>query len=106
VCAFIRIKAAELQAHLQKAQKSQQMHASLAEQIRINRSLKEKEDSEPNDNPFARSESLMALYQREKAKQLYYEQLAIVRQKRDYANKFADVDKSHSLTRLDIARKE
>ena len=94
------------QAQLQKAQKSQQMHASLAEQIRINRTLKDKEDSDPTDNPFARSESLMALYQREKAKQIYYEQLAIVRQKRDYANRVSDVDKKHSLTRLDIARKE
>jgi hypothetical protein len=82
------------------------MHASLAEQIRLNRSLKEKEISGHSENPFARSESLLALYQREKAKQLYYEQLAIVRQKRDYVIRIADIDKKHSLNRLDIARKE
>lgn len=82
------------------------MHASLAEQIKVNKTLKEKEDADPTDNPFARSESLMALYQREKAKQLYYEQLAIVRQKRDYAHKLGDVEQKHSLTRVDVARRE
>lgn len=101
-----RIKAAELQAHLNKTQRYQQMRASLAEQIKISNGLKEKEEPDPIENPFARSESLMALYQREKAKQLYYEQLAIVRQKQDYAQKVSDIERRHSLHRLDISRKE
>ncbi|KAJ3355390.1 hypothetical protein HDU91_005674, partial [Kappamyces sp. JEL0680] len=101
-----RIKAAELQAHLNKTQRYQQMRASLAEQIKISNGLKEKEEPDPTENPFARSESLMALYQREKAKQLYYEQLAIVRQKQDYAQKVSDIERRHSLHRLDISRKE
>lgn len=48
----------------------------------------------------------MALYQREKAKQLYYEQLAIVRQRQDYAQKVADIEKKHALSRLELSRKE
>jgi hypothetical protein len=48
----------------------------------------------------------MALYQRAKAKQLYYEQLAIVRQKEEYAKKVAEIEKRHSLTRLELSRKE
>ncbi|KAJ2997467.1 Coiled-coil domain-containing protein 81 [Globomyces sp. JEL0801] len=100
------IKAAELQAHWDKMQRCQKQRSSLSEQIRINQEMKEKKDTGVSDNPFARSESLMALYQREKAKQLYYEQLAIVRQRRDYAQKVADIEKKHALTRLEFSRKE
>lgn len=82
------------------------MRASLAEQIRIQQNMKEKPENSSIENPFARSESLMALYQREKAKQLYYEQLAIVRQKEEYAKKVAEIEKRHSLTRLELSRKE
>ncbi len=95
-----------MQSQLNKTQRYQQMRASLAEQIRLNNNLKGSEEPDPIENPFARSESLMALYQREKAKQLYYEQLAIVRQKQDYAKKVADFDQKHSLSRLDLSRKE
>ena len=82
------------------------MRNALAQQIRIQHGLKEKPDPGSVENPFARSESLMALYQREKAKQLYYEQLAIVRQRRDYAHKVADLEKRHSLAKLELSRKE
>jgi histidinol-phosphate/aromatic aminotransferase/cobyric acid decarboxylase-like protein len=82
------------------------MRTSLAEQIRVQNEMKEPIDKSLNENPFARSESLMALYQREKAKQLYYEQLAIVRQRQDYAKKVAEIEKKHSLTRLEYSRRE
>lgn len=82
------------------------MRASLAEQIEVNNSLREVVEPDPTENPFARSESLMALYQREKAKQLYVEQLAIVKQKQDHAHKVADIEKKQSLARVDISRKE
>jgi hypothetical protein len=95
-----------LQAHINKTQRYQQMRNTLAEQIRINNGMKEPEDDSPSENPFARSESLMALYQREKAKQLYYEQLSIVQQKEQYAKKIAEIEKRHSLSRIDVSRKE
>lgn len=72
----------------------------------MHQDLKEKKEPSSTENPFARSESLMALYQREKAKQLYYEQLAIVRQRQDYAQKVADIEKKHALSRLELSRKE
>ena len=58
------------------------------------------------ENTFARSESLMFLYQKEKAKQLYQEQLAIIKQKREYETRVADIEKQHSLDRLALSRKE
>lgn len=82
------------------------MRTSLAEQIRINNDLRAIDVPETPDNPYVRSESLMALYQREKAKQLYYEQLAIVRQKQDYAQRVAEIEKKNSLARLSLSRKE
>ncbi|KAJ3275036.1 Coiled-coil domain-containing protein 81 [Terramyces sp. JEL0728] len=100
------IKAAELQAHCDKLQRCQKQRTSLAEQIRVHQDLREKKEPTTNENPFARSESLMALYQREKAKQMYYEQLAIVRQRQDYAQKVADIEKKHALNRLELSRKE
>ncbi len=48
----------------------------------------------------------MALYQREKAKQLYQEQLAIVRQRQEYTKRVAEIEKRHSLERLALSRKE
>lgn len=48
----------------------------------------------------------MALYQREKAKQLYQEQMAIVRQRKAYATKVAEIEKRHSIQRLTLSRKE
>ncbi len=82
------------------------MRSSLAEQIRLQNEMKETPDNSIHENPFARSESLMELYQREKAKQLYYEQLAIVRQRQEYAKKVADIERKHSLTRLEHSRRE
>jgi hypothetical protein len=105
-CTDLRIKAAELQSHLEKTQRNQKQRNTLSEQIRIRQDMKEKNEPGPAANPFARSESLMALYQREKAKQLYYEQLAIVRQRQEYSQKINDVEKKHALSRIDMSRKE
>jgi hypothetical protein len=58
------------------------------------------------ENLFARSESLMVLYQKEKAKQLYQEQLAIIKQKREYEARLAEMERQHSLERLALSRKE
>ncbi|KAI8904301.1 hypothetical protein EDD86DRAFT_213075 [Gorgonomyces haynaldii] len=99
-------KAAELGAHMDKLQKCAQQREALAEQIRIRQENKEPIEPPSKENPYARSESLMALYQREKAKQLYQEQLAIVRQRQSYASKVADIEKRHSLERLALSRKE
>lgn len=94
-----------MQSQLQKQQKCIKLRASLAEQIKLQHECKETKNI-TNDNPFAQSESLMALYQREKAKQLYYEQLAIVKQKEDYAKKVEELEKKHSQTRLEQTRQE
>jgi hypothetical protein len=58
------------------------------------------------ENPYARSESLMAIYQREKAKQLYQEQITIVSQRKAYAARVAEIEKRNSLGRLALSRKE
>ncbi|KAI8923519.1 hypothetical protein BC831DRAFT_470742 [Entophlyctis helioformis] len=100
------IKAAELQAHLEKIQRYKQQQEALSEQIRIHQSMKDNSNEPSFENPFARSESLMALYQKEKAKQLYQEQLAIVRQRREYAHRVTEIEKRHSLERLAMSRKE
>ena len=103
---WLRIKAAELRAHLEKLQKCKQQRDALSEQIKIHHQQKDDEKSTPQENPYARSESLMALYQREKAKQLYQEQLAIVKQRENYLKKIGEIEKRHSLERLTVARKE
>jgi F420-dependent methylenetetrahydromethanopterin dehydrogenase len=95
-----------LQSHYEKHQKAQSMRNSLAEQIRIHHCTKEKDEKPKMENPFARSESLMAMYQREKAKQLYHEQLAIVKQREDYAKKVAEIEIKHSLSRLEHSKRE
>ncbi|KAJ8330113.1 Coiled-coil domain-containing protein 81 [Batrachochytrium dendrobatidis] len=100
------IKAAELQNHLEKSKRCMAQQKALSEQIRLRQSDKDPLENVVFDNPFARSESLMVLYQKEKAKQLYQEQMAIVRQRREYAHKVTEIEKRHSLDRLAISRKE
>eukprot|EP00842_Homolaphlyctis_polyrhiza_P004398 jgi/Hompol1/495/HPOL_003921-RA len=100
------IKAAELQSHMDKIQRYKQQQNALSEQIRTHQNIKDSSNEQNFDNPFARSESLMALYQKEKAKQLYQEQLAIVHQRQEYANRVAEIEKRHSLDRLALSRKE
>lgn len=81
------------------------MRSSLAEQIRLQNEAKDTTEI-VNDSPFPQSESLMSLYQREKAKQLYYEQLAIVRQREEYAKKVIEMEKKHTLDRLELSKNE
>ena len=48
----------------------------------------------------------MLLYQKEKAKQLYQEQMAIIRQKREYEARVREMERKHSLERLALSRRE
>ncbi|KAH6565165.1 hypothetical protein BASA60_010042 [Batrachochytrium salamandrivorans] len=100
------LKAAALQAHWNKTQRYKAQKNALYEQIQLNQQSMGAPKEAPLDNPFSRSESLMALYQKEKVKQLYQEQLAIVRQRRDYARRISEIEKHHSLSRLTLSRKE
>ncbi|KAI9349434.1 hypothetical protein DFJ73DRAFT_760568 [Zopfochytrium polystomum] len=101
-------KIVEIQSHLQKLQKRQQQQEALTEQIKM-QTIRQKEGAvgEPmKENLFARSESLMFLYQKEKAKQLYQEQLAIIKQRQEYEARMAALERQHSLERLALSRKD
>ncbi|KAJ3096795.1 hypothetical protein HK100_005488 [Physocladia obscura] len=101
-------KTAQVQNHFDKLRRRQQQQEALGEQM-ITQELARKREAilEPmTENSFARSETLMFLYQKEKAKQLYQEQLAILKQRRDYEKHVADMEKHHSLERLTSSRKE
>lgn len=57
------------------------------------------------ENPFARSEKLLEMYQKQKAKQLYQEQLAIVEQKKEYERKILALEKGLAQERLAFTKK-
>ncbi|KAJ1565256.1 hypothetical protein HK405_012802 [Cladochytrium tenue] len=101
-------KLLEIQTHLQKLQRRQQQQEALTEQVKVHgERARQAAVVEPmRENLFARSESLMFLYQKEKARQLYQEQLAIIRQRRDYEARLANLERQHSLERLALSRKE
>ncbi|KAJ3052742.1 hypothetical protein HK097_005773 [Rhizophlyctis rosea] len=103
------VKESTLQVHMQKLHKQHLQQTALAEQIQT---LRPPPAPSPPplpssaENPFARSESLMFLYQKEKAKQLYQEQMAIIRQKREYEARVREMERKHSLERLALSRRE
>ncbi|KAJ3414067.1 Coiled-coil domain-containing protein 81 [Chytridiales sp. JEL 0842] len=101
-------KAAEMFTHLEKLRKRTEQQQALTSQMQAQLARKDTMTvTEPmTENPFARSESLMVLYQKEKAKQLYQEQLAIIKQKREYESRLAEMERQHSLERLALSRKE
>ncbi|KAI8843783.1 hypothetical protein BJ741DRAFT_589232 [Chytriomyces cf. hyalinus JEL632] len=101
-------KTAEVQNHFDKLRRRHQQQEALTEQMVTQENARRQEAIlEPmTENCFARSESLMFLYQKEKAKQLYQEQLAILKQRREYETKVAELEKQHSLDRLSVSRKE
>ncbi|KAJ3074914.1 hypothetical protein HDU98_009883 [Podochytrium sp. JEL0797] len=101
-------KTAEVQNHFDKMRRRQQQQTALTEQMATQELARQRElILEPmTENSYARSETLMFLYQKEKAKQLYQEQLAILKQRRDYEVQVADMEKNHSLERLSLSRKE
>lgn len=98
----------EITVEIQKRKKWEGQRAALAEQIQAKHEAAENEKREDPtyNNPHARSESLMVLYKKEKAKQLYQEQLMLMRQKKEYQSKISEIDTRHSLDRLVLARKE
>ena len=104
------LKKAEVEAHEGKLRKFKIQRDALSEQIKIKTHIvqeqKERDDKAENQNPHARSESLMVLYKKEKAKQLYLEQLQLMKQKREFEGRIAEIDKQHSLDRLIASRKE
>jgi hypothetical protein len=96
-----------MQAHVQKLKKWKEQREALSEQIRLKTQLDDDSSKEKlMENPHARSESLMVLYKREKAKQLYEEQIQILKKKREFESKVAEIDRQHSIERLVAARKE
>ena len=67
--------------------------------------MEQEKPESPCENPHARSESLMVLYKKEKAKQLYLEQIEIMKQKKEYEARIAELDRKHSLERVVTTRK-
>ncbi|KNC97512.1 uncharacterized protein SPPG_06987 [Spizellomyces punctatus DAOM BR117] len=100
------LSTAEIESHIEKLKRRQQQQDILAEQIRSRQQLQQHSPEPALPNPFARSENLMYLYQKEKAKQLYQEQLAIIKQRREYEARVADMERQHSLDRLTMSRHE
>ena len=115
---YYRVKAALIEAYRQKERKKNQLSDSLQEQIQYKRDHGQKHDelnfshSHSNgsntviENPHARSESLTFLYQREKARQLYKEQLLIVEEKREHERRLEAVSRENAQKRLDLAKAE
>ncbi|KAJ3308849.1 Coiled-coil domain-containing protein 81 [Blyttiomyces sp. JEL0837] len=100
-------KMMEIFNHLEKLKRRQEQQEALSEQIKKQSQRNKDGPGEPmKENHFARSESLMLLYQKEKAKQLYQEQLAIMKQKQEYEARVAALERQHSLERLALSRKE
>ncbi|KAJ3127609.1 hypothetical protein HK098_006048 [Nowakowskiella sp. JEL0407] len=100
----------KIQAHLEKLSKQAQLRESLlnppsAVHPQSHTVLAETSPAQTL-NSFARSESLMFLYKREKAKQLYREQLAIVEQKKLWEKKCLEIERMGELERLANSRKE
>ena len=101
------LKKLEIDLHMQKLKKWKIQRDALSEQIRIKHQIASQQDKPfVNENPHARSESLMVLYKKEKAKQLYQEQVLLMKQKKEFESKVTEIDRKHSLNRLVLARKE
>jgi hypothetical protein len=103
------IKTLEIEYHAKKLDKWASQREALSEQIRIKQTTAEKQKEArkaPSENPHARSESLLELYKKEKAKQLYQEQLDLMKQKKAFEKHVAEIDREHSIERLILARKE
>ncbi|KAI8824458.1 uncharacterized protein EV422DRAFT_520172 [Fimicolochytrium jonesii] len=114
------IRKSEIEAHLDKLRKRAHQQEALADQIRHKQQRAAAGrasggsgeapvadvDSNPLPNPMARSESLMILYQKQKAKQLYQEQLALVRQKQEHERRLADGERQLALRKLEASKDE
>ena len=103
------IKTLEYEYHAKKLEKWATQREALSEQIRIKHEKTEKQKETrkaSSENPHARSESLLALYKKEKAKQLYQEQLDLMKEKKAFEKHVAEIDREHSIERLILARKE
>ncbi|KAJ3150302.1 hypothetical protein HDU86_006693 [Geranomyces michiganensis] len=124
------LKKAELETHIEKLRKRTQQQQMLAEQIRLQKHAQataagladsssnvpdgggggatssQQQQSQQQPNPFTRSENLMLLYQKQKAKQLYAEQLMIVRQKREHQERLAEIEKAAAIRTLEISAQE
>lgn len=99
------MKQSEINQNLKKLVKWRDQREALSEQIRARKEREETKPEPPGENPHARSESLMVLYKKEKAKQLYLEQIELMKQKKEYEAKIAELDRTHSLERVITTRK-
>ncbi|KAJ3181999.1 hypothetical protein HDU87_000337 [Geranomyces variabilis] len=113
------LKKAELETHIEKLRKRTQQQQMLAEQIRLQKHAQataaaaldgetatQQAQQQQQPNPFTRSENLMLLYQKQKAKQLYAEQLMIVRQKREHQERLAEIEKAAAMKTLEVSAQE
>ncbi|KAJ3148419.1 hypothetical protein HDU89_004750 [Geranomyces variabilis] len=119
------LKKAELETHIEKLRKRTQQQQMLAEQIRLQKHAQAtaaaaldptgvasstgtagNHQQQQQPNPFTRSENLMLLYQKQKAKQLYAEQLMIVRQKREHQDRLAEIEKAAAMRTLEVSAQE
>ncbi len=99
------MKQSEIDYNLKKLVRWRDQREALAEQIRARKDFEETKPESPCENPHARSESLMVLYKKEKAKKLYLEQIEIMKQKKEYEARIAELDRKHSLERVITTRK-
>ncbi|KAI8912116.1 hypothetical protein DFJ77DRAFT_89477 [Powellomyces hirtus] len=120
------LKKAELESHIEKLRKRTLQTTMLSEQIRLHKAAAAAAPEDPHNinnhpnnntngsnpnpplqpNPFTRSENLMLLYQKQKAKQLYAEQLAIVRQKQEHQQKLAEMERVAAVRNLEVSAQE
>ena len=99
------MKKSEIDQNLKKLVKWRDQREALSEQIKARKEREEIKPESPCENPHARSESLMVLYKKEKAKQLYMEQIELMKQKKEYEARISELDRQNSLERVINTRK-
>lgn len=94
----------DLKNHLEKNSQILELRNALSAQIHSRRRDELPQLRNPIENPFARSETLMNLYQKEKAKELFDEQMEIVRQRKEYSIRLLAAEKLKASSLLASSR--
>ncbi|KAJ3091961.1 Coiled-coil domain-containing protein 81 [Quaeritorhiza haematococci] len=105
-----QFQTSEIEKHVQKVSSQRKQQEVLAGQILEHMQQQQHEKvllREPmRENHFARDETLMMQQQRQKARQLYQDQLAFLHQKREYETRVAELEKNSHLEKLSNSRKQ
>ena len=104
---FVReVKEAKKKEHTDKLRKRDEQREGLEQQIKTQKDIKSKQDNDSTvGNCFAKDESMFKAAQREKARQIYQDQLAAVIKKRDVEQRFKCMETAYNIARSSLSRK-